>query len=212
MKFYGQFNPPVDQFIYTRYGWILNGGPGFFLESGAFDGVTESNCKFLEESLGWQGINVEPFPHHFEKLVVNRPESLNFNCALSSTNGVRPFTHVIHPKLGDDFGNGSLSHTSEHRDQLREKGCEFRVLEVPTVTYDALLESSGLPRVDLFSLDVEGHELEVLKGIVKEQFRPRLICIETGHDASGLLHDKLRSMGYEKDCEYQVNSFYLKAA
>ena len=212
MKFYGQFNPPVDQVIFDRYGEYLGDQPGYFVESGAFDGVTESNCKFFEESLDWKGINVEPFPGHYRKLIENRPTSVNMNCALSSGHGSHRFTHVVHPELGDAFGNGSLQHTPEHRKLLNDNGCEFEHIEVPTMTYDTLVEFGGIPRVDLLSLDVEGHESEVLKGMVKKRYRPRLICIEMGHDKASDLDDQLLSMGYRQDSEYLVNSFYLRAA
>jgi len=212
MKFYGQFNPPVDKVIFERYAELLGEQPGYFIESGAFDGITESNCYFFEEALGWKGGNVEPFPHHFKKLVRNRPHAVNMNCALSADNGVHRFTHVAHPTHGDDFGNGSLSHKSDHKRLLHKNGCTFHHLDVTTMTYDTLVESAGLPRVDLLSLDVEGHEGEVLKGMRKKRYRPRLLCIETGHDEDGELHAQLDAMGYRKDSEYLVNSFYLRAA
>lgn len=212
MKFYGQFKPPVDRVLFERYKDFLVAEPGYFVESGAFDGVTESNCKFLEESLGWRGINVEPFPHHFRKLIRNRPASLNFNCALSSRNGTQVFTHVAHPMYGDDFGNGSLSHTTDHEHLLREEGCTFRTLSVPTMTFDTLVETAGVPRVDLLSLDVEGHEIQVLEGMQNEAYFPRIICIETGHDTDNIINRRLNEMGYFKDGEYMVNSFYRRAA
>jgi len=34
-------------------------------------------------------------------------------------------------------------------------------------------------RIDLFSLDVECYELEVLKGMNVERYRPRFLCVET---------------------------------
>ena len=83
-KYYGQFDPPVDKFIYENF-FATNEkkNEGFFIECGAGDGVTESSCKFFEESLGWSGINVEAAPPLFKRLIVNRPGSLNINCALS---------------------------------------------------------------------------------------------------------------------------------
>jgi FkbM family methyltransferase len=212
MKFYGQFRPPVDQVLFERYGEELGGEPGYFVESGAFDGQTECNCKFLEESLGWTGVNVEPFPHHFRKLVRNRPRSINWNCALSSHIGRQTFHHVAHPRLGDDFGNGSLAHTPEHKAALRQDGCTFHDIDVPILTYDAVVRASGLPRVDLFSLDVEGHELAVLDGMHDPALLPRLLCVETGHDRDQAIHWRLTEMGFVKDGEYLVNSFYRRAA
>ena len=88
MKFYGQFDPAVDRFIYERY-FVGRPGPGVAVECGAFDGLTESSCKFFEESLGWACVNVEPYPPAFAKLVVNRPLSTNINVALSSWTGFR---------------------------------------------------------------------------------------------------------------------------
>jgi Methyltransferase FkbM domain len=42
-----------------------------------------------------------------------------------------------------------------------------------------LLDELGIERVDFFSLDVEGFELEVLKGLDLRRHRPKLILIET---------------------------------
>ena len=36
--------------------------PGIFLEAGAHDGWTGSNTYWLEVSLGWSGILIEPVP------------------------------------------------------------------------------------------------------------------------------------------------------
>src|SRR5262245_37843969 len=156
-----------------------------------------------------QGINVEPIPHHFEKLVRNRPLCINVNCALSSESGTKRFRHVVHPELGDNFGNGSLSHSAGHEEALIRDGCRFEEVEVPTMTYDELIQFSGFPHIDIFSLDVEGHETEVLKGMKDARFLPRLLCIETGHDMHGSIEENVQQMGYRKDSEYQVNSFYL---
>src|SRR5205814_5665025 len=45
---------------------------GFFLDSGAADGVTLSNTYLLEKAFGWSGICVEPNEVFFEALVRNR--------------------------------------------------------------------------------------------------------------------------------------------
>jgi hypothetical protein len=43
-----------------------------------------------------------------------------------------------------------------------------------------ILEKVNAPkRIDLFSLDVEGSEFEVLSGINHEMYRFNLICVET---------------------------------
>ena len=56
-RFYGQFDPPVDRFLFERF-FAGSKRPGVFIECGAFDGETESSCKFFEESLGWWGTGI----------------------------------------------------------------------------------------------------------------------------------------------------------
>src|SRR3954452_5124823 len=36
--------------------------PGFFIEAGAHDGLTQSNTALLEFCFGWKGLLVEPIP------------------------------------------------------------------------------------------------------------------------------------------------------
>ena len=83
MKFYGQFDPPVDKVLYERY--FKNLEEGVSIECGAFDGLTENCTKFFEDNLKWKTINIEPLPHIFDKLKVNRPRSVNLNLALSNS-------------------------------------------------------------------------------------------------------------------------------
>jgi FkbM family methyltransferase len=162
MKFYAI--APVDKFIYERY---FDGRqiPGVAIECGAFDGLTESSCKFFEESLSWTCVNVEPYPPAFEKLVVNRPLSTNINVALSSSTTSVEFTAVIHPLFGADCNNGSIQHTEKHKQILDDIGCTYKRYQVATTTYYELVIAHRLETVDLFVLDVEGHEREVLKGM-----------------------------------------------
>ena len=44
---------------------------------------------------------------------------------------------------------------------------------------DLLIEAGAPSQIDFLSLDVEGAELEVLRGVNHEQFRFNFMCIET---------------------------------
>ena len=101
MRFYGQWDPPVDKYLFENY--FPNKLNGTFIECGAFDGITESCCKFFEEFRGWRGINVEPVPYLFELLCDNRPLSTNVNAALTDPTTAQhdaEFTQALHPSLG----------------------------------------------------------------------------------------------------------------
>ena len=98
-KFYGQFEPKVDEFIFRRYFPDENIN-GVFVECGAFDGETESSCKYFEETMGWTGFNIEPVPWIYEQLCIKRPRSKNLNLALSNIVDKAKFKAVIHPEFG----------------------------------------------------------------------------------------------------------------
>lgn len=210
MRFYGQFTPPQDQVLFDTY--FRDSPPGVFMECGAFDGVSESSCLFFEESLGWTGVNIEPVPFVFERLRVNRPKACNIHAALSDHCGEGRFTHAIHPVHGVWFGNGSLSHSRAHREDLDTQGCRFESFNVPLITYREVLRISGLTRLDLFVLDVEGHELEAIAGMDGADALPRVLCVEYGMIDVAVLDSRLTALGYSRDRVVHNNLVYLRSS
>lgn len=209
LTFYGQFSPQVDRFIFRRY-FPDKDISGVCVESGAFDGCTESSCKFFEETMGWQCYNIEPMPAAFERLLVNRPKSRNYNFAFSNHCGNAFFRQVSHPDLGLNFGNSSLSHTDLHLHDLVSRGCRFTEIEVETLTWKAWIERESISYIDLLVLDVEGHEIPVLEGMEGSSVLPDVICIEIGHLDFGEIRQKLLGLGYVYDVTSHVNAFFVK--
>jgi len=207
MRFYGQWDPPVDKFLYENY--FSDTENGFFIECGAFDGLTECCCKFFEEFKGWTGINIEPVPQTYEKLCKNRPNSTNIKGALSNVAKTAKFSQAIHPSMGNHFGNGSLTHSEHHKNLLKREGCTFEEFEVETFTYKQLIERNNITKVDLFVLDVEGHESNVLEGMVGCNVLPKIFCIEHGH-VKQQMYKKVQSLGYKFDKTSFNNSFFIR--
>ena len=207
MRFYGQWDPPVDKFLYENY--FKDFKNGFFIECGAFDGLTECCCKFFEEFMNWNGINIEPVPHIFKKLSVHRPNSININGCLSNFPRKAKFNQAVHPSMGSNFGNGSLTHAKEHIDILKREGCTFEEYEVDCFTYKQIIELNKVVNLDLFVLDVEGHELQVLDGMIGCSIMPKIFCIEHGHLKDKLYH-KVESLGYKLDKISFNNSFFIR--
>lgn len=209
MRYYGQFNPPVDKIIHTRYFPSKEGGVA--IEAGAFDGVTESSTYFFNRYRNWTTYNIEPLPNVFETLEKNRPDprSINLNLALSSENTTQTIRNYRNPTLGYDWGNASLSHTPDHKRQLEAlSNNTFVEHTVQCITYRQLIERYRITHVDLFVLDVEGHESEVLQGMVGEPVLPDVFVIEHGHSPVNL--SPYFGDTYILDTVSAVNSFFVK--
>jgi len=172
----------------------------------------ENNTKFFEDNYDWKTYNVEPFNHVFSKLVINRPNSININKALSNENGFKKMrVYDIHG-LGIFNGNGSIEHTDSHKKLLESVSDSFIEQEVETITYKDLIKDLGISKIDLFVLDVEGYETRVIDGMVDCDILPDVFVIEHGHVNPGYFDrylDKL-SCKYKLDFISHVNSFYIK--
>ena len=83
---------------------------------------------------------------------------------------------------------------------------------------NVLREHAKEKEIDFMSIDTEGFDMEVLKGSDWNQFRPRLICIESVvHTMDKNIIQKednhesfLEELGYEKVFDNNLNSIYLK--
>ena len=214
MKFYGQFSPSVDEVIYTRY-FNNQKIPGISLECGAYDGVTENSTKFFEETMGWNTINVEPLPYIYDKLLINRPNSINKKIALSNKNTRKKIRVYNIKNYGINNTNASLCHLPEHKkamEQLSEHENDYREYEVQCLTYKQLMYDLKIKSLDLFVLDVEGHEYEVIDGMIDATVFPDVFVIEHGHRTPEEITEKLKVLpvNYKLDYISYVNSFFIK--
>jgi len=211
MKFYGQFNPPVDKILYERY--FKNKKNGISIECGAFDGLTENCTKFFEENFNFNTINIEPLPHIFEKLKLNRPSSININIALSNYKGKQDIRVYNIPTHGINNTNASLCHLPKHR-QLLEKvsNNKYKDFEICTTTYSSLIKEQKINELDLFVLDVEGHEYEVIDGMKDAKIFPKVFVIEHGHRTPQDIENKLKvlNVSYKLDYVSHVNSYFVR--
>lgn len=206
--YYGQWNPPVDAWIHTHF--FPDYKNGFFIEAGACDGLVENSCKFFEETMGWIGINIEPDVYNYNKLCINRPNSINLNMGLSDQEADVSFLKAVHPTLGEAFGNGSIKHHELHKKELLDQGCTFQKHTIHVITYKQLIEKHNVKNVDLMVLDVEGHELSALEGMKGCSVMPKVMCVEHGVLGVNTITSKMLELEYEYVNSSFNNSFYIK--
>lgn len=208
MRFYGQFDPPVDRYLLETF-FSEKTDPGFFVECGAFDGVYDSSCLMFEESLGWKGVNIEASPVIFPLLEQRRPNSTNLHLALSRDTGTAVFRHVSDEVHGDFLGWGSIEHQPAQETEIRAGGMKVTDWEVQTCAWRDCEAIQSADTVDLFVLDVEGHEIGVIEGMTGAKVMPKVMCVEHGQVGLERLNEKLTGLGFDYVSSLHVNSFFV---
>jgi FkbM family methyltransferase len=155
---------------------------GFFVEAGGNDGFTQSNTYYLEKFLGWQGILVEGIPSLYQKAKQRRPKSHVFNNALVPFDKDGTEVEMIYGNLmslvagamgSDKNDNG---HIREAKKYDRSSG-SYRVT-VKGRALSSILDECKVKEIDFLSLDVEGYEGPVLRGLDFARHRPTYMLIE----------------------------------
>jgi hypothetical protein len=86
-----------------------------------------------------------------------------------------------------------------------------RVIDVPIRTLDDILGEGQAPApIDFLSIDVEGHEVDVLRGFDLARWRPRLILLED-HVTGLAKHRHLTRAGYRLIRRFDNNGWYVPA-
>lgn len=171
---------------------------GVFVEVGANDPVAGSQTWLLEQK-GWHGVLVEPQSKLCVRLRQQRTNSRVFQVACSSPAKEGEMDLL----LAEEDGSSTL------QKQVDTHGTKFIGTErVKVTTLNKVLESAGISRIDFLSLDVEGHEVEVMHGMDFEKHKPLLILIEDGvRDLSK--HKCLKSHGYKLVKRTTINNWYV---
>ncbi len=186
---------------------------GFYVDVGAFDGVHLSNSYSFEQQ-GWSGICIEAHTAYFKLCNEARSGAICLNVACVSDDNlktVRFYTEEL----------GLLSGVKDNREvdvrsRYEKRGLEFKgfnKITVPASTLNTVLEKY-LPadaEIDFISIDVEGTELEVLKGLDLSRFRPRAIVIEANtNDQIEAINHLVNRNGYKEARRLGVNIFFAR--
>jgi FkbM family methyltransferase len=154
---------------------------GVFVECGANDGITASNSYLFETTLNWSGLLVEPTFENYIKCKELRSNSIVENYALVSFDYEKHNSTISGDFIySEDNVNGLMSGISGV-EKYYQPTIESKNIKVPCISLHNLILKHNIKSIDLFSLDVEGYELEVLNGVDFSYIRPKYILIETAN-------------------------------
>jgi len=180
---------------------------GFFLDIGAHDGVTASNTKFFEDQ-GWDGICVEPISAQFAECQRHRRRVVCAACVAGADTEVEMRTEesgLLSGVAPDE------TYAARIYEKLGKRAPEFRTLKVPALRAAALLQADD-PPIDFASIDVEGTEIDVLKGLDLTKNRPRVLLIEANTAAEREKLDAFLALhGYFLGRSIHFDHFYVRS-
>lgn len=192
----------------ARYQLGMN-GPGKYVDVGSNSPVLFSNTFALYLD-GWRGINIDANQGLVRECQYVRKKDVCVHAAVSDS--VREVT--FHKAKVD-----ALSTIDETRLVEWKKDFEFSEEDQETLTTRTLTsildenwEQDDV--IDLLTIDVEGHDFQVLRSLDFVRYRPRIIVIET-HSFDTVkeseIYTFLTSRGYELKYFAVLNAYFLDA-
>lgn len=178
---------------------------GYYVEVGCLDGIEFSNTYFFEKK-GWKGACIEAHQDFITALKKNRPNASIVHCAVG----------------GEDKGSvtfyankiGSLSTLDKNeeerwRENYRDYFYGFEEQKVPMRTLSSIFSDLNVDDIDFVSLDIEGYEVQALKGLDFNKVKPKVFTIEyKDENHRNQIEEILFPQGYHYLSKIGCNLFY----
>jgi FkbM family methyltransferase len=190
--------------------------PGVLVEVGAARPDFLSISASFREN-GWRVIGIEPNPDFCE---LHRARGYTVHQYACSDVDADDQDFFVVDSKGAEYLGGSVSFESFSslgiKDEFRElhrtveKSTEVRAIKVRVRRLDAILaeHEPDLERIDLLAIDVEGWELNVLRGLSLGKYRPRVVILENLFDKPEY-RDYMAGQGYRLWRRLEPNEVYF---
>ena len=203
-KFYGEFD--TDKYLREKF-FPDYSYSGVFVDVGAGPPEFINNSKHFRDS-GWRTISVEPNPKFVKQYQECGSEVYQYAC--SDEEKISSFT----------INSNNDNWYTEENDGVSFSALEVRyngvpdhntqeTIEVKTVTLNSLLSNICVEYIDILSIDTEGWELDVLRGLDHKKYSPKVIVLENFEDDQS--YDIfMENIGYKKVLSLRYNHFYIQ--
>jgi FkbM family methyltransferase len=193
----------VDEVLRSYFPNKLN---GVFFDVGAFEPVTISNSYHFEKN-DWECYCFEANTQQIPLLKSVRKNVFNYAIADKDKDSVS--FHVV--SNGTWTAGFSAIDISEDYKKIFRGGIKsVTVITVPQKTLNTVIkqEIPILNEIDIISIDVEGGEFNVLKGLDLNKYKPKVMVIENVTDDLNI-KNYLEEHGYKLDKQFSYNQYYV---
>lgn len=170
----------------------------FFIQVGAYDGLTNDPVYDYVQQYRWKGILIEPQVSAFEKLKEtyrDHSQLVFINAAIAEEDGMRDFYTVRSdvqdlPVWGQQIASFDLNHLLKHKYGVPDYGITenipnieelIQVEKVECLRFDTLLDHWNVSRIDLLNVDAEGYDAKIVASLNFKRLKPAIIHYEHMH-------------------------------
>jgi len=185
---------------------------GYFIEVGAYDGITLS-VTYALEAVGWSGLLIEPIPQQYARCRQIRPASDVVHAALSRRGSSGTVDFAVVGAEGKDQWLSHLARSTGHDALVKGTGASTQLVQVPLTTMDAVLEHTPPPvsGIDAVVIDIEDGEADLLDGFDLDRWKPKVLMIEDNHaDPQNPAARLMQAAGYQEAGRLGINRVWIR--
>lgn len=182
---------------------------GVFFDIGAYDPKLISNSHHFYIN-GWDVYCFEANPQNVASLKKERDYVFHYAVTNKDEDEPMPF-QVVYTDRDYTCSYSSIKVSEKYKEIAGWKDY-FRVetIHVPQKTLQTIIDNEipELTHIDIMSIDVEGFEINVLKGANLNKYSPSVIIVENLDDSDTSIHDYMLNFGYRLDRCVHYNYIY----
>ena len=210
MKYYAEFD--TDKIIREKY-FPNYDYKGLIIEVGGATPEFLSMSKHFKDN-GWRTIIIEPNPTFAQQHIEIGNEVYQFACSYEDKDGEFTIVEQQVSAYGGIVTDHSFSSIEVKDSYLRKTNFNLtnsnsKKINVKIKKLDTILNEINISKIDILSIDVEGWEIEVMKGLNTENRDCKLIVVENFLDDDSY-KKYFESIGYYLSDNIQYNQIYLK--
>ena len=142
-----------------------------------------------------------------------RPNDKNLNIAISNEESVKKLYFIDELNTQNTLDYNHLSFLKDHHNI---QNSEITEKEINTKKIDQVLKDLNFNSIDFMNIDIEGHEINVLKKLNFDKFSIKLLCVEMiNHNETSKINNKeiddlLNKNNYKLLKKFDFNYIYEK--
>ena len=182
---------------------------GKYLDDGCYHSPRVNNTLILYRK-GWKGMNIDLNQFAIDMFNFARPKDINICAALSDKTSTKKVYYLgdLDPKNTLD-----LNHKKWLNKHFGISNKDIKKKSVKTKKLGELLKKYNFSKIDFMNIDIEGHEIEVLRSLNLKKLKIKVICVEIlnyNNKKKQQILTLLKKNGYELKSRFTINYIFQR--